>query len=200
MTDTPWTQLEKHQPQSLIDLFKSDKDRVEKMTIQLSGLRFDLSKTHLDSIVVGQFEKLAADMELDGLKAALFAGAAINVTEGRAAEHPAERGNGDANSVAHARALQDRMRGLVEAIDAGFMGDIQHILHIGIGGSALGPKLLVDALGRDGARYDVKVVSNVDCAALTEAVTNMDPHKTIIAVASKTFTTTETLLNATSAM
>ena len=200
MTDTPWTQLEKHQPQSLIDLFKSDKDRVEKITIQLSGLRFDLSKTHLDSIVVGQFEKLAADMELDGLKAALFAGAAINVTEGRAAEHPAERGNGDANSVAHARALQDRMRGLVEAIDAGFMGDIQHILHIGIGGSALGPKLLVDALGRDGARYDVKVVSNVDCAALTEAVTNMDPHKTIIAVASKTFTTTETLLNATSAM
>lgn len=200
MTDTPWTQLEKHQPQSLIDLFKSDKDRVEKMTIQLSGLRFDLSKTHLDSIVLGQFEKLAADMELDGLKAALFAGAAINVTEGRAAEHPAERGNGDANSVAHARALQDRMRGLVEAIDAGFMGDIQHILHIGIGGSALGPKLLVDALGRDGARYDVKVVSNVDGAALTEAVTNMDPHKTIIAVASKTFTTTETLLNATSAM
>ena len=59
MTDTPWTQLEKHQPQSLIDLFKSDKDRVEKMTIQLSGLRFDLSKTHLDSIVLGQFEKLA---------------------------------------------------------------------------------------------------------------------------------------------
>ena len=85
MTDTHWTQLEKHQPQSLIDLFKSDKDRVEKMTIQLSGLRFDLSKTHLDSIALSQFEKLAADMELEGLKAALFAGAAINVTDGRAA-------------------------------------------------------------------------------------------------------------------
>ena len=190
MTDTHWTQLEKHQPQSLIDLFKSDKDRVEKMTIQLSGLRFDLSKTHLDSIALSQFEKLAADMELDGLKAALFAGAAINVTEGRAAEHPAERGNGDADAVAHARALQDRMRRLVEAIDAGFMGDIQHILHIGIGGSALGPKLLVDALGRDGARYDVKVVSNVDGAALADALKNMDPHKTIVAVSSKTFTTT----------
>lgn len=200
MTDKIWTELEKHQPQSLVDLFASDKDRVADMTLEHSGLRFDLSKTHLDSIALGHFETLATDMELDRLKTALFSGAAINVTEGRAAEHTAERGYGAADAVMHARALQDRMRGLVEAIDAGFMGDIRHILHIGIGGSALGPKLLVDALGRDGARYDVRVVSNVDGAALTEAVKDMDPHKTIVAVASKTFTTTETLLNATSAM
>ncbi|OYY70776.1 MAG: glucose-6-phosphate isomerase [Sphingomonadales bacterium 28-55-16] len=200
MTDKIWTELEKHQPQSLVDLFASDKERVANMTLEHSGLRFDLSKTHLDSIALGHFETLAIDMELDRLKTALFSGAAINVTEGRAAEHTAERGYGAADAVMHARALQDRMRGLVEAIDSGFMGDIRHILHIGIGGSALGPKLLVDSLGRDGARYDVRVVSNVDGAALTEAVKDMDPHKTIVAVASKTFTTTETLLNATSAM
>jgi glucose-6-phosphate isomerase len=130
----------------------------------------------------------------------LFTGAIVNLTEGRAAEHTAERGNGSAEAVANARGLQSRMRGLVEAIDAGALGDIKHVLHIGIGGSALGPKLLVDALGRDGARYDVKVVSNVDGAALAEAVAGFDPQKTIVAVASKTFTTTETLLNAASAM
>jgi glucose-6-phosphate isomerase len=92
------------------------------------------------------------------------------------------------------------MRTLCEAIDAGAMGEIRHILHIGIGGSALGPKLLIDALGRDEARYDVRIVSNIDGAALAEAVNGLDPTKTIVAVASKTFTTTETLLNAASAM
>jgi len=200
MTDHSWAELQKQQSKTLIELFTSDPERVGKMTIQQSGLRFDLSKTHLDEATLSGFAELADDMHLGDAKSALFSGAAINVTEGRAAEHTAERGNGDAQAVAHARALQERMRGLVEAIDAGFMGDIKHILHIGIGGSALGPKLLVDALGRDGARYDVKVVSNIDGAALTEAVKGMDPHKTIVAVASKTFTTTETLLNATSAM
>lgn len=159
MTYNLWTALEQHQPQSLKHLFASDTNRVGKMTIEESGLRFDLSKTHLDDAALGHFVKLAQGMQLDAAKAALFSGAAINVTEKRAAEHTAERGTGDADAVSHARALQQRMRGLVEAIDAGLMGDIRHILHIGIGGSALGPKLLIDALGRDGARYDVKVVS-----------------------------------------
>ena len=200
MTHNHWTELEKHQPTSLVGLFEFDQERVGKMTIEECGLRFDLSKTHLDDAALDLFSGLSSHMKLDAMKTALFAGEAVNVTEGRAAEHPAERGSGDAEAVAHARALQLRMRGLVEAIDAGAMGDIRHILHIGIGGSALGPKLLIDALGRDGARYDVKVVSNIDGAALTEAVKGMDPHKTIVAIASKTFTTTETLLNATSAM
>lgn len=200
MSAKSWSELESYQAQALTDLFASDADRVRKLTIEQSAMRFDLSKTHLDDNLLGIFADMADAMQLDAAKSALFSGAVVNTTEGRAAEHPAERGNGDANAVAHARGLQERMRGLVEAIDAGAMGDIQHILHIGIGGSALGPKLLVDALGRENARYDVKVVSNIDGAALTEAVKGMDPHKTIVAVASKTFTTTETLLNATSAM
>jgi len=195
-----WSDLEAYEAQSLSDLFASDAGRVDKLTIEQSAVRFDLSKTHLDDGLLAIFADLAGTMQLDDAKTALFSGALINTTEGRAAEHTAERGNGAADTVAHARALQERMRGLVEAIDAGAMGEIRHILHIGIGGSALGPKLLVDALGRDNARYDVKVVSNIDGAALTEAVKDMDPHKTIVAVASKTFTTTETLLNATSAM
>ncbi len=174
--------------------------RVSDMTIEQSGIRFDFSKTHLDQQALSAFHELSEAMALASARDALFAGAIVNPTENRAAEHTAERGNGSAEAVARARGLQARMRGLVEAIDAGALGEIKHILHIGIGGSALGPKLLVDALGRDSARYDVKVVSNVDGAALAEAVAGFDPQKTIVAVASKTFTTTETLLNASSAM
>src|SRR3546814_241082 len=92
------------------------------------------------------------------------------------------------------------MRMLVDAIEAGAFGEIRHLLHIGIGGSALGPDLLVDALGRHDSRYGVAVVSNVDGAALSEAVASFSPDHTLVAVASKTFTTTETLLNANSAL
>jgi glucose-6-phosphate isomerase len=200
MTVNRWALLEDHQAATLASLFADDPERVAKMTIEQSGLRFDFSKTHLDDPALDAFRTLADVMGLAQAKEALFTGAIVNPTEGRAAEHAAERGNGSAEAVAKARGLQTRMRGLVEAIDAGALGEIKHILHIGIGGSALGPKLLVDALGRDDASYDVKVVSNVDGAALAEAVKGMDPHNTIVAVASKTFTTTETLLNATSAM
>ena len=92
------------------------------------------------------------------------------------------------------------MRTLIDAIEAGAFGEIRHLLHIGIGGSALGPDLLVDALGRDSDRYDVAIVSNVDGAALDEAFAEFDPAATLVAVASKTFTTTETLMNANSAL
>jgi glucose-6-phosphate isomerase len=200
MTATQWAALDAHQGASLPALFKADAERVAKLTIQEAAIRFDFSKTHLDDAIIGSFCNLAEAADLAGAKEALFTGAIVNPTEGRAAEHTAERGNGSAESVAHARGLQARMRGLVEAIEAGALGDIKHVLHIGIGGSALGPKLLFDALGRDDARYDVKVVSNIDGSALAEAIKDMDPQKTIVAVASKTFTTTETLLNATSAM
>ncbi|MBL0924050.1 MAG: glucose-6-phosphate isomerase [Sphingomonadaceae bacterium] len=200
MTAANWDKLGKHEQRDLATLFKADTQRVAKLTVEEAGLRFDLSKTHLDSDLLDDFAQLADGAGLAKAKEALFSGAVVNPTEGRAAEHTAERGNGNAEAVSSARRLQTRMRGLVEAIDAGALGEILHILHIGIGGSALGPKLLIDALGRDDARYDVKVVSNVDGSALAEAVKDMDPHKTIVAVASKTFTTTETLLNATSAM
>lgn len=200
MTAENWTAIKALETQRLDKLFDADSERVAKLTIEQSGIRFDFSKTHLDDAALTAFAGLAEAAGLTSAKEALFTGAVVNPTEGRAAEHVAERGNGNAHAVANARGLQARMRGLVEAIDAGALGEIKHILHIGIGGSALGPKLLVDALGRDDARYDVKVVSNVDGAALAEAVKGMDPHKTIVAVASKTFTTTETLLNATSAM
>src|SRR3546814_258945 len=110
--------------------------------------------------------------------------------------HTAERGEGNHESVAHAKALHNRMRALIDAVEAEAFGPVRHILHVGIGGSALGPHLLIDALGRQAGRYDVAVVSNVDGAALEEAMGRFDPSATLLVVASKTFTTTETLLNA----
>lgn len=200
MTAANWAAIDGVAVKPLQILFEEDDGRVERMTIEQSGLHFDFAKTHLHPAMISAFAELASVVDLDGARDRLFSGAVVNVTEGRSAEHTAERGNGAAESVAQARALQARMRGLLDVIEAGAFGDIRHILHIGIGGSALGPKLLIDALGRDGLRFDTKVVSNVDASALAEAVRGMDPKATLIAIASKTFTTTETLMNAESAL
>ncbi len=200
MSKEIWDQLNNYKSANLAALFESDPDRFEKLTVRQNDVLFDYSKTHLNDELLGLFAALSDQAGLAQARHDLFSGAIVNPTEGRAAVHTAERGNGNSDSVAEAKALQSRMRGLIEAIDAGAMGEIKHVLHIGIGGSALGPKLLIDALGRDDMRYDVKVVSNVDATALAEAIKDFDPHKTIIAVASKTFTTTETLMNANSAL
>jgi glucose-6-phosphate isomerase len=198
--DEQWTALELMASHPLAALFAAEPDRVERLTIAEAGLRFDFSKTHLDAQILAGFEALAGANGLAGARDALFAGAIVNPTEGRAAEHMAERGQGAPDKVACASALHARMRALVDAVEAGAFGPVRHILHIGIGGSALGPELLIDALGRDSGRYDAAVVSNVDGAALEEAVADFDPKTTLVAIASKTFTTSETLINARSAI
>src|SRR5204863_2399257 len=119
---------------------------------------------------------------------ALFSGEIVNLSEGRAATHVAERGSGAAADVAMATAQRQRMRALVDAIEAGAFGDVTGILHIGIGGSVLGPALLVDALGRRSSALTVRFLSNIDGAAFDDAVKPLDPATTIIVVASKTFT------------
>lgn len=200
MPPTIWNQIAALPRPTLSQLFAEDAGRVKKYSIKQGGILFDFSKTHLDDAICAQFSALAGAMDLSAARERLFTGMVVNPTENRAAEHTAERGSGNAEAVQTAKMYQARMRGLIEAIDAGAMGEIRHIVHIGIGGSALGPKLLIDALGREEARYDIKVVSNVDGSALAQAVAAIDPHKTLIAVASKTFTTTETLMNAESAL
>lgn len=195
-----WAALAAVEQQSLRQLFDDDPERLTKLVIEEQGVRFDFSKTHLSNLHVAAFVGLAEERGLSEARDALFGGGIVNPTEGRAAEHPAERGQGAPESVARARALHARMRAVIDAIEGEAFGPIQHILHIGIGGSALGPELLIDALGREEARYDVAIVSNVDGAALDEAIADFDPHATLLVLASKTFTTTETMLNARSAL
>ncbi len=195
-----WARIESMERLPLARLFSADSERLSKMVIEESGIRFDFSKTHLTPELLGAFTELADEADLEGAREGLFSGREVNITEARAAEHSAERGQGAPESVARAQNLHARMRALIDAIEAGAFGQIRHVLHIGIGGSALGPDFLVDALGRIAGRFDAAIVSNVDGTALEEAVAGFDPEATLVAIASKTFTTTETMLNARSAL
>ncbi|WP_433908750.1 glucose-6-phosphate isomerase [Sphingomonas yabuuchiae] len=195
-----WSTIESLPQTPLLDLFANDPNRLASLSLDVAGIHFDWSKTHLTREAVAAFADLAKAKGLAAKRDALFGGEVVNVTEGRAVEHTAERGEGKAESVAVARQSHARMRALIDAIEAEALGPIRHVLHIGIGGSALGPDLLVDALGRDSDRYDVAIVSNVDGVALEEVFKRFDPAATLLVVASKTFTTTETMLNATSAL
>ncbi|WFL77287.1 glucose-6-phosphate isomerase [Altererythrobacter arenosus] len=202
-----WDYLRGLPQPTLADLFE-DEGRVAAMSDRIewqaeegdSGILFDWSKTHLSDELLAGFEKLADATDFRDKRAALLGGEKINVTEGRAATHTAERGIGAAPVVEEAMALHARMRMLVEAIHQGALGEINHLIHIGIGGSALGPALAVDALTRDLALVDVHVVSNIDGVALEAAFAACDPATTLVAVASKTFTTIETMTNAQSAL
>ncbi|MES1984646.1 MAG: glucose-6-phosphate isomerase [Pseudomonadota bacterium] len=198
MTSPSWTAIHAQPIPELKTIFDRDAGRLDKHTLSVGPIRFDWSKTHLTDDLLTAFQALAVESDFVGKRDALFAGEAINNTEGRAAEHPAERGEGNPDSVAAAKMFHNRMRALIDAIEAEALGPVRHIIHVGIGGSALGPNLIVDALGRDEKRYDVAIVSNVDGTALEAALDRFDPHATILAIASKTFTTTETMLNAAS--
>jgi len=185
---------------SLQTLFADDPDRTSRLTVAVSGLTFDWSKTHLTADTLADPATQAARNTYRDALERLYAGEVVNLTEGRAAEHLAERGSGSDDSVTLASHRRQRMRGLVDAIEAGAFGDVTGVLHIGIGGSALGPQLLVDALGRSERRYKVQVLSNIDGQAFDSAVAELDPATTLVAIASKTFTTAETLRNAEAAL
>ncbi|EZP56531.1 glucose-6-phosphate isomerase [Sphingomonas sp. RIT328] len=195
-----WSAIEALPSVKLVDLFEQDGERLSTLSLDVAGIHFDWSKTHLTREAIDAFVALAEAKDLAGKRDAMFGGEHVNVTEDRPVGHTAERGEGDPESVALARKFHERMRSLIDAIEGGALGEIRHVLHIGIGGSALGPHLLVDALGREDKRYDVAIVSNVDGVALEDAIKDFDPAATLLVVASKTFTTKETMLNAESAL
>lgn len=204
MTATAWTTLAGLPKPVLTELFANDPDRLNKLATRLElgeqGILFDWSKTHLDDAHIDAFLQLAEAAGFAAHREALFAGEIVNPTEGRAAEHTAQRGVGKDESVELAMGYHGRMAAVVEAIHQGALGEIRHLIHIGIGGSALGPALAIDALARKGAMVEVHVVSNIDGAALEAAFAACDPETTMLAIASKTFTTTETMVNAVSAI
>ncbi|MEE4154411.1 MAG: glucose-6-phosphate isomerase [Erythrobacter sp.] len=208
-TSQEWERLAAIKPRPIAALFAADPGRTEAMSLRLEwpahegekgGMLIDFAKTHLSQEILGAFEALAEAAGFAKARDALFEGGIVNPSEGRAATHAAMRGSGDAAAVEEADALLARMGILVDAIHEGALGDVRHLIHIGIGGSALGPALAVDALTRDLAKVDVHVVSNIDGLALEQAFAACDPQATLIALASKTFTTTETMTNAASAL
>lgn len=179
----------------LDELFASEPDRLGRLSFDVSGLYFDWSKTHLDQSIIDRFLARAEEMGFAAARDALFSGAIVNPSEGRPATHVAERGNGSPQDVDLAAARRQRTRALVDAIEAGAFGQVTGILHIGIGGSLLGPALLVDALGRRRSKLEIRFLSNIDGGAFEAAVKALDPATTLVVVVSKTFTTAETLMN-----
>jgi glucose-6-phosphate isomerase len=190
-----WKAIESHKAKRLSELFDSDSQRVSQLSRDIATIHFDWSKTHLDEELVGTFSVLAYAVDYYGARDFLFAGDIVNSTENRAATHVAERGEGSPNDNHLASERHQRMRSLIDAIEGGAFGEIESILHIGIGGSALGPDLVIDALGRDADRFEVRVLSNIDGEAFDEATWGLDPASTLVVAASKTFTTSETLTN-----
>ena len=179
----------------LEELFAAEPDRLSRLSVDVAGLYFDWSKTHLDERAIERFVERSDKMGFAAARDALFAGALVNPSEGRPATHVAERGSGAPGDVDLATARRQRMRAMVDAIEAGAFGDVTGILHIGIGGSVLGPALLVDALGRRRSKITVGFLSNIDGEAFEDAVKPLDPATTLIVVVSKTFATAETLAN-----
>lgn len=193
--DDAWQALHSLGTTPLAALFDEQPARVGELSRTVANILFDCSKTHLDPALLSGFAALAEAAGYAERRIALFAGEIVNVSEGRAATHVAERGQGAAHDNELAAARHARMRSLVDAIEGGAFGEIDAILHIGIGGSALGPELVIDALGRDADRYDVRMLANIDGEAFDEAIGGLDPESTLVIGVSKSFTTVETLTN-----
>ncbi|WP_329291686.1 glucose-6-phosphate isomerase [Streptomyces sp. NBC_01455] len=224
MPDTPkltrrpeWVALEDHRADGMLhtrlrDLFATDPARAERYVVQVGDLRIDYSKHLITDETLALLQELAVATDVFGLRDAMFRGEKINVTEGRAVLHTALRAPRDAvvevdgeNVVPAVHAVLDRMAGFAERVRSGeWTGHtgrrIKNVVNIGIGGSDLGPAMAHDALRSFTDRgLTVRFVSNVDGADLHEAVRDLDPAETLFIIASKTFTTIETITNATSA-
>ncbi|WP_371659137.1 glucose-6-phosphate isomerase [Streptomyces sp. NBC_00280] len=217
LNQTPeWTALAKHREEladtHLRDLFATDPGRGAGYTLQVGDLHIDYSKHLVSDETLRLLRELAATTDVFGLRDAMFRGEKINTTEDRAVLHTALRAPRDAvvevdgeNVVPAVHAVLDRMAGFAEKVRSGeWTGHtgkrIKNVVNIGIGGSDLGPAMAYDALRAFTAReLTFRFVSNVDGADLHEAVRDLDPAETLFIVASKTFTTIETITNATSA-
>ncbi|MFF0667034.1 glucose-6-phosphate isomerase [Streptomyces tendae] len=212
-----WTALADHRKGALPhpdlrELFAQDPGRAERYVVRVGDLRIDYSKHLVTDETLALLQELAAATDVFGLRDAMFRGERINITEDRAVLHTALRAPRDAvievdgeNVVPKVHAVLDKMAGFADRVRSGeWTGHtgrrIRNVVNIGIGGSDLGPAMAYEALRAFTDRsLTLRFVSNVDGADLHEAVRDLDPAETLFIIASKTFTTIETITNATSA-
>ncbi len=196
----------------LRQLFADDPKRFERFRVSLGAILFDYSKHRITEETMGLLCGLAEQAELKSAINAMFAGEKINVTEGRAVLHVALRNRSDKSMhvdgidvMPDVKRVLSKMRRFVDALHGGaWRGatgqQIGHVVNIGIGGSDLGPMMVTEALRPyRHAGIELHFVSNVDGTHLSETLCGLDPARTLFCVASKTFTTQETLTNAHSA-
>jgi len=199
--------------QHMNTLFANDSERFEKFSIELPNLLLDYSKNLIDGETLDSLLDLAEETEVCQWRAKMFSGAKINKTEERAVLHTALRRQSDEPLIvdgedvtAHVQNQLEKMEGFVNKVRQGhwlgYSGKrITDIVNIGVGGSNLGPQMVTEALKHysDGG-VNVHYVSNVDGAQIVEVLRPLDPQKVLFIVSSKTFTTTETMTNAKTAM
>jgi glucose-6-phosphate isomerase len=207
-----WKALAQHQRTiaavHLRDLFRDDPQRQQNFSLEIGNFYIDYSKHRVTQGTMRLLHELARAADLPQWTEKLFSGERVNVTEHRAVLHTALReplpppGTAQTEIGAEVQRVLARMRGISDEVrDGAWLGAtgerIHHIVHIGIGGSALGPQLAVEAL----AAYahpllSIHFLATVDGAPIASLLSQLDPAKTLFIIASKTFTTEDTLTNA----
>jgi glucose-6-phosphate isomerase len=217
LTDLPaWKALEAHAKAAgrrhLRDLFRAEPDRFTRYSYRLDDLLVDTSKQRIDGETLRLLLDLAKATDVEGWRDRMFAGEKINVTENRAVLHVALRNRGGRTVLVDGVDIVPDVQAVLADVQA-FVGRVRSgawrgstgqtitdIVNIGIGGSDLGPLMVCEAL-KPYQRPDLRphFVSNVDGAHIIDTLAGLDPARTLFIVASKTFTTQETMANAASA-
>ena len=208
-----WKALDAHyasiKKQTMRELFNQNPGRFEEFSLHLEDLLFDYSKNRISSETIELLVKLAEQANVKAWVERMFTGERINITENRAVLHVALRNRKNSpilvdgeNVMPKINAVLAKMRDFTESVRngtwKGYTGkEIRHIVNIGIGGSDLGPVMVTEALRPYWkAGLSVHFVSNVDGTDIAEKLRRVDPETTLFLVASKTFTTQETMANA----
>ncbi|BDG75038.1 glucose-6-phosphate isomerase [Roseomonas fluvialis] len=178
-------------------LFAADADRAARWTHRAGDVALDLSRTSVSDDVLAALLRLARARDVTGFRDRMLGGGVVNPTEGRAALHAAQRGGGDAA----VQATLARMQAFCGAVHGGALCGatgqrFTDVVNIGIGGSDLGPAMVARALWTPAAPMRAHYLANVDAHAWQEIRARLDPARTLVLVASKTFTTQETMTNA----
>ncbi len=212
-----WKALTEHKAKTALkmkDLFAADPKRAESMRLEACGLYLDYSKNLVTAETLSLLRKLAVQAKLEAAREAMFKGEKINFTENRAVLHTALRNltggpvmvDGE-DVMPKVKAVLEKMREFTEKVRMGawlgFSGKpMRHVVNIGIGGSDLGPVMVTEALKPyaydSSGRQAIKAhfVSNVDATHIAEVLREVEIDQTLFIVASKTFTTQETMANA----
>lgn len=206
LTQRPeWAALQAHKDEiaalHLRDMFAADAARFDKFHITLEGLLFDYSKHNITDETLEKLCALAKACDVEDRRDAMVSGAAINISENRAALHMALRGSTDDDLVVDGENVTDFVDGALSQIksvsaEIRTNSQITDVVNIGIGGSDLGPRMVYKALKPRSDGPNVYYISNVDGAALDQRLKTLNPANTLFIIASKTFTTLETLSNA----
>lgn len=208
-----WKQLQKYQKQlekkHLRDLFASDSHRFDKFSLRFHDILLDYSKNRIDDSTLKLLRKLAEEADVKGWAKKMFSGEKINITENRAVLHVALRNRSNTPIYVDGEDVMPKVNAVLQHIKEfcheihsgewkGYTGKkITDVVNIGIGGSDLGPVMVTEALkpyAHPGMH--VHFVSNIDGTHICETLKHLNPETTLFIIASKTFTTQETLTNA----